>query len=143
MGLSAQMNLLLAIVSSASMSIVMKCFPAGEGNRYAIILGNYLTCLNYAVIVNVQLTYYTTHLSTNIYAGNRFNGTCGCNAGYYVLLHYFYLVVCETWCFLATAHYHDCCCKDRCCLDESLSSHLCIFCIIFTLVCYRSIFSPV
>ena len=45
---------------------------------------------------------------------------------------YFYLVVCETWCFLATAHYHDCCCKDRCCLDESLSSHLCIFCVIFT-----------
>ncbi len=45
MGLSAQMYLLLAIVSSASMSIVMKCFPAGEGNRYAIILGNYLTCV--------------------------------------------------------------------------------------------------
>ncbi|MBQ9562149.1 MAG: EamA family transporter [Lachnospiraceae bacterium] len=45
MGLSAQMYLLLAIVSSASMSIVMKCFPAGKGNRYAIILGNYLTCV--------------------------------------------------------------------------------------------------
>ena len=39
------MYLLLAIVSSASMTLVMKLFPVRDGNRYAIILGNYLTCV--------------------------------------------------------------------------------------------------
>ena len=46
MKLTAEIYLLLAIISSAAMSIVLKLFPVKEGmNRYAIILGNYLTCV--------------------------------------------------------------------------------------------------
>ncbi len=37
--------LLLAIAGSASMSIVLKIFHTQNGNRYGILLGNYLTCL--------------------------------------------------------------------------------------------------
>ena len=45
MELSAGIWLLLAIVSSASMSIVLKLFQGRSGNRYTILLGNYLTCI--------------------------------------------------------------------------------------------------
>ena len=38
-------SLLLAILSSASVAIVLKCFRAQRGNRFGIILGNYLTCI--------------------------------------------------------------------------------------------------
>lgn len=38
-------SLLLAILSSASVAIVLKCFRNQRGNRFGIILGNYLTCI--------------------------------------------------------------------------------------------------
>ena len=38
-------TLLLAVLSSACMAIVLKVFRAGKGNRFGIILGNYLTCI--------------------------------------------------------------------------------------------------
>ncbi len=41
--------LVLAIVSSAAMAIVLKYFRNQEGNRYGILLGNYLTCVAIAV----------------------------------------------------------------------------------------------
>ena len=37
--------LLLAVLSSAAIALVLKYFRAQEGNRYGIILGNYLTCI--------------------------------------------------------------------------------------------------
>ena len=38
-------SLLLAIVSSASMALVLKAFREPKGNRFGILLGNYLTCV--------------------------------------------------------------------------------------------------
>lgn len=43
--MSTEGYLILAILSSAAMAIVMKIFPIRQGNRYGIILGNYLTCI--------------------------------------------------------------------------------------------------
>lgn len=37
--------LILAIISSASLAIVLKIFRNQEGNRYGILFGNYLTCM--------------------------------------------------------------------------------------------------
>ena len=37
--------LLLAMLGSAAMSLVLKAFRAQRGNRYGIILGNYITCV--------------------------------------------------------------------------------------------------
>ena len=37
-------SLILAVICSASMAVVLKIFQGHKGNRYAIILGNYLTC---------------------------------------------------------------------------------------------------
>lgn len=37
--------LLLAVASSAAMTLVMKLLRAQRGNRFALILGNYLTCI--------------------------------------------------------------------------------------------------
>jgi len=43
--------LIIAIISSAAMAIVLKIFRKQEGNRYGIILGNYLTCVILALIL--------------------------------------------------------------------------------------------
>ncbi|MBR1758225.1 MAG: EamA family transporter [Lachnospiraceae bacterium] len=43
--MSAYFFLILAMVCSASISIVMKLFPVREGNRYALVLGNYIACI--------------------------------------------------------------------------------------------------
>ena len=37
--------LALAVAASAAMAIVLKCFRNQKGNRYGILLGNYLTCV--------------------------------------------------------------------------------------------------
>ena len=37
--------LLLAIVSSAAMALALKWFRDPKGNRYGLLLGNYLTCV--------------------------------------------------------------------------------------------------
>ncbi len=46
----AEVYLLLAILSSACVTIVLKVFDTQHGNRFAIILGNYLTCVVVALI---------------------------------------------------------------------------------------------
>ena len=51
MQLNSELSLLLAIISSASMAIILKLFQSGNGNRYAIILGNYLTCILIAFLL--------------------------------------------------------------------------------------------
>lgn len=43
--MSTEAYLILAIVCSAAMAIALKGFPIRQGNRYGIILGNYLTCV--------------------------------------------------------------------------------------------------
>ena len=42
--------LLFAIMSSASIALVLKLFRAQKGNRYGILLGNYLTCVLIALL---------------------------------------------------------------------------------------------
>ena len=46
--------LLLAILGSAAMTLVMKTFRAQKGNRFGIILGNYVTCVALALIMLPQ-----------------------------------------------------------------------------------------
>ena len=41
--------LILAILFAAALSIVLKVFGEGKGNRFGIILGNYLTCVAFAL----------------------------------------------------------------------------------------------
>ena len=43
--MSSMVYLIIAVLSSASMAIVLKIFQKQKGNRYGIILGNYLTCV--------------------------------------------------------------------------------------------------
>lgn len=43
--------LIIAILCSASMAVVLKIFRKQEGNRYGIILGNYLTCMILAFLL--------------------------------------------------------------------------------------------
>ena len=43
--------LLLGIISSASISLVFKFFGDQQGNRYGIIIGNYLTCILISLVM--------------------------------------------------------------------------------------------
>ena len=43
--------LILAVLSSAAIALVFKFFGSGEGNRYGIIIGNYLTCIVISMIM--------------------------------------------------------------------------------------------
>ncbi len=43
--MSSVFFLLIAIISSAAMTVVLKIFREQKGNRYGILLGNYLTCV--------------------------------------------------------------------------------------------------
>jgi len=43
--MSSVLCLIIAILSSASVAVVLKIFWEQKGNRYGIILGNYLTCV--------------------------------------------------------------------------------------------------
>lgn len=46
--------LLLAMLGSASMTLVLKLFREPRGNRYGIILGNYMTCVGIALLMMPQ-----------------------------------------------------------------------------------------
>ena len=65
--------LLLAIVSSAAMALVLKAFRAGRGNRYGILLGNYLTC--------VLISFLTLPEKTMILSGSAATLACGTAGG--------------------------------------------------------------
>ena len=73
MQLSAELYLILAILSSASMAIALKIFQGGEGNRYAILLGNYLTC--------VLLAFALLPEKTVFFRMERATLICGCIGG--------------------------------------------------------------
>ena len=49
--MTSALFLLIAIFSSAAMAVVLKIFRRQEGNRYGILLGNYLTCVILAFIM--------------------------------------------------------------------------------------------
>ena len=61
--------LLLAILCSAAMAIVLKRFKDPAGNRYGIILGNYLTCV---VIALAALLFGAFRALSNVYFGFPF-----------------------------------------------------------------------
>ena len=50
---SGSLLLILAIICSASLTIALKIFRSEEGNRFAILLGNYISCI---IIGSVMLT---------------------------------------------------------------------------------------
>ena len=70
MQLSGSLYLVLAILSSAAMTIVLKIFKTEGHNRYAIILGNYITCivLGFLLLKDKSLLYKGT-LPTYICGG--------------------------------------------------------------------------
>ena len=49
--MTSTLFLITAIISSASLTVVLKIFRKQEGNRYGIILGNYLTCVLLAFLL--------------------------------------------------------------------------------------------
>ncbi len=67
--------LLLAIVSSAGMALVLKCFRAQRGNRYGILLGNYLTC--------IVISFLTLPEKTMVLSGSRATLLCGVAGGFF------------------------------------------------------------
>ncbi|MBR6299817.1 MAG: DMT family transporter [Clostridia bacterium] len=65
--------LIIATLSSASMAVVLKIFRKQEGNRYGIILGNYLTCTVLAFILMPK--------DSGIIPDNGITWLCGVIAG--------------------------------------------------------------
>ncbi|MBO4418692.1 MAG: DMT family transporter [Oscillospiraceae bacterium] len=70
--------LVLAILSSAAMAIVLKCFREQKGNRYGILLGNYLTCVVISVIMLPD--------KGLILSGNWITLICGIGGGIFFVL---------------------------------------------------------
>ncbi len=70
--------LVLAIAASAAMAIVLKCFRNQEGNRYGILLGNYLTC----VVISVFMLPKTSQ----ILSGSWVTLVCGLGGGLFFVL---------------------------------------------------------
>ncbi len=65
--------LIIAIVSSASMAVVLKIFRNQEGNRYGILLGNYLTC--------VVLSFILLPKGKDVFSIDKTTWICGIIAG--------------------------------------------------------------
>lgn len=70
--------LLLAMISSASMALVLKCFRRQQGNRYGILLGNYLTCILISFLLLPQ--------KSIILHGSRISWICGVIAGVFFVV---------------------------------------------------------
>ena len=70
--------LVLAILSSAAMALVLKFFRNQTGNRYGILLGNYLTCVAIAV--------YMLPDKGMILSGSWITLTCGIGAGVFFVM---------------------------------------------------------
>lgn len=78
MNIPAGIALLLATMSSASISIVLRLFRASDNNRYAMILGNYLTCtLVGFLLISDKSLLYSAHPVTYI---------CGIAGGFLYVL---------------------------------------------------------
>lgn len=65
--------LVIAILSSASFALVLKLFSTQEGNRYGIILGNYITCVCLAAFLmpekHLILSPEPTTLACGVFTG--------------------------------------------------------------------------
>ena len=61
--------LLTAILSSASMALALRFFKGREGNRYGILLGNYLTCIALALALTPSGTTVFSASSTTLVLG--------------------------------------------------------------------------
>ena len=61
--------LILSIVSSASMTLVLKFFRAQKGNRYGILLGNYLTCILIAFLSLPEKSLLWTGKASTVWLG--------------------------------------------------------------------------
>ena len=70
--------LALAVASSAAMALVLKCFREQQGNRYGILLGNYLTC----VIISFLMLPDKSQLGT----GSWITLACGIGGGVFFVL---------------------------------------------------------
>lgn len=67
--------LILAVICSASMAIALKFFQHQEGNRYSIIIGNYLTCVLIAFIMLPD--------KTLVFRGETATVLCGLAGGFF------------------------------------------------------------
>ena len=67
--------LLLAILSSASMTLALRFFRSRDGNRYGIILGNYLTCIVLALVL--------TPRGASVFSGSGSTLGMGAVAGFF------------------------------------------------------------
>ena len=67
--------LLLAVICSASMAIALKYFQHQEGNRYSIIIGNYLTCIIIAFIMLPD--------KSSVFKGEAATVICGLAGGFF------------------------------------------------------------
>lgn len=72
--MAAVIYLIIAILSSASMAVVLKIFRKQEGNRYGILLGNYLTC--------VILSFLLQPKSGDMFRVSGVTWLCGIAAGF-------------------------------------------------------------
>lgn len=61
--------LLLAMLSSASMALVLKLFRHQEGNRYGLLLGNYLTCILLALLLTPERALILSASRTTLLCG--------------------------------------------------------------------------
>ncbi len=61
--------LFLAMLSSASMALVLKLFRHQEGNRYGLLLGNYLTCILIALLLMPDRSLILTGSRTTLLCG--------------------------------------------------------------------------
>lgn len=61
--------LITAILSSASMALALRFFKDREGNRYGILLGNYLTCIFLALVLTPRGTTVFAASSTTLLLG--------------------------------------------------------------------------
>lgn len=61
--------LLFAMLSSASMALVLKLFREPKGNRYGLLLGNYLTCILIALLLMPDRTRILSGSPATLFCG--------------------------------------------------------------------------
>ena len=61
--------LVLAVISSAAMALVLKCFREQKGSRYGILLGNYLTCVVISFLMLPEKGQFLTGAPITLYCG--------------------------------------------------------------------------
>ena len=70
--------LVLAVASSAAMALALKCFREQQGNRYGILLGNYLTC--------VVISFLMLPDKARVLSGSWVTLVCGVGGGIFFVL---------------------------------------------------------